>query len=100
MINFEQFGEAVTVLKQGRKMYESLVGFFLLSSYKPWIQLWYVSDRSKNEISEKERDEKRKEKRLERLQKKREAQMEKVRGQNIETDVEIHVDEKRKEKRL
>lgn len=91
MITFQQFGEAANVLKEGRKMYESFVGFFLLSSYKPWIQLWYVSDRSRNEINEKEREEKRKQKRLEKQQQKREAQMEKVRGQHVETDVEIHV---------
>jgi len=39
-------------------MYESMVGFFLLSTYKPWVQLWYVSDRSKGEINEKKRESK------------------------------------------
>merc|ERR1711879_1054601 len=95
MITFEQFGQAATKLKEGRKMYESMVGFFLLSTYKPWLQLWYVSDRSKGEINEKKREEEMKEKRKEirrkELEKKRlqsGASLDKSTGQSVEVEPE------------
>jgi len=96
LITFEQFGEAVTVLKEGRKMYESMVGFFLYSSYKPWLQLWYVSDRSKQEINEKENEKKRIERKLERQKKKRDKRLEKMGSPNLEIahepDTAVHTD--------
>merc|ERR1711933_239262 len=69
LIEFEQLGQAFLKLAEGRKLWESCIGFFLPASYKPWLQVWYCSDRSHADIANAERKEKRRLKRLEKAQK-------------------------------
>lgn len=61
-ISFEQFGQALQTLANGRKWYESTVGFFLPSNYKPYLMVWYCSPRSVEDVNRRENREKKEEK--------------------------------------
>merc|ERR1712129_459255 len=71
VMDFAQFGAAMMKLAEGRKMYESFVGFALSEEYKPWIQSWYCSERSRGDIAEEERKQVRIAKREEKEREKR-----------------------------
>lgn len=74
VITFEQFGNALLTLAEGRRMMHKVIGFFLPIDYKPWCQAWYCSLHSRNEISSEKRSEEYKQKREEKKRKKLEKQ--------------------------
>merc|ERR1712157_465551 len=84
MIEFEQFGNALLTLAEGRKLYEACFGFFLPSTYKPWLQVWYCSDKSHADIANLERREKRRLKRLEKVNKKKQKEQKDLQSQTLE----------------
>ena len=83
IIKLSEMGEALTKLAAGRKMYENMVGFLLPITYKPWMMVWYCSERSKAEISEAKSKAERKKRREE----KRAAKLAKQREENMDVDM-------------
>merc|ERR1712107_161416 len=85
-IEFEQMGQALLKLAEGRKFWETCLGFFLPSDYKPWLQVWYCSDRSHADIANAERKEKRRLKRLEKLRENKSTDDELERSDDLNVD--------------